>query len=251
MSEPGLSVVIPAYNEATRIHPSLDQVLTYLRARRCSFEVLVADDGSSDGTVEEVRRRGEPEVRVLPASRNEGKGAAVRRGVFASRGELVLVTDADQAISIEEVARFEEYLENGFALACGSRGLLDSRALTPLPFFRVRLGKTFNWIVRIVGLSDFRDTQCGFKLFRGRVAREIFSRCRANGFAYDVESLYIARQLGYRIVEVPVPWRHVPESRVHPLYHAIDMLWEVIRIRVAAWRGHYGAPKIDRDGLVQ
>jgi len=230
------SIVIPAYNEAQRIHSTLDKILAYFRNRGIPFEILVVDDGSGDTTVEEVELRGEPELGLVRLPSNRGKGAALRSGVAASRGDLVLITDADLAIPIEELSRFESALSAGFDLACGSREHSGSRSLTRLPFHRVLMGKTFNWIVRSMGLSQSRDTQCGFKLFRGEAAREVFPRCRVNRFAVDVEALLVARRLGYRIVEVPVSWRHVPVSRVHLLFDSAGMLLDVIRIRFHAWR---------------
>jgi dolichyl-phosphate beta-glucosyltransferase len=235
LTTPWLSIVIPAYNEVVRIRPTLDKLLDYFRSRGRSFEIIVVDDGSSDQTTSVVKRGTDPEVRVLSLPSNQGKGAAVRTGVAESRGDLVLITDADLAIPIEEIPQFEKWLEQGFAVACGSRGLPESRALTRLPIYRKRMGKLFNWMVRTLKLTDSRDTQCGFKLFRGPVARDVFSRCRVNRFAYDVEALRIAQRLGCRIAEVPISWRHIPESRVRPVSDAVRMLVDLLRIRARAW----------------
>lgn len=230
VSTPWLSVVIPAYNEAARIESTLDELVSYFRRRERGFEILVVDDGSRDETAALVQQRPDPEITLLRLIANQGKGAAVRKGIGESRGELVLVTDADLAIPIEEFRQFEAWLASGYNIACGSRGLPESRALTRLPLYRKRMGKIFNWMVRSLRLTRFRDTQCGFKLFQGDVAREIFGRCRVNRFAYDVESLRLAEKLGYRVVEVPISWRHVPESRVHPVHDAAKMLIDVMRI---------------------
>jgi glycosyltransferase involved in cell wall biosynthesis len=228
---PWLSIVVPAYNEATRIRNTLDKLLEYFRSDGRPFEILVVDDGSLDRTVEIVERGAEPELRVIRLSSNQGKGAAVRMGVAESTGALVLVSDADLAIPIEEFPQFEQWLEQGYDIACGSRGLPESRALSRLPVYRKRMGKLFNWMVRSLRLTKFRDTQCGFKLFQGAVAREVFSRSRVDRFAYDVEALRIAESLGYRIVEVPISWRHIPESRVHPFSDAMRMFVDLMRIR--------------------
>jgi dolichyl-phosphate beta-glucosyltransferase len=239
MTDPWLSVVIPAYNEAGRIQSTLDELLAYFRVMGKSFEVLVVDDGSRDRTAEEVERKSEPEVRVLRLARNKGKGAAVKRGVAVSRGEIVLLNDADSAFPIEQFERFRDRLDNGCDIAVGSRELPESSALTRLPFHRKRMGQTFNWLVRSMGLSHLKDTQCGFKLCRGSVVREVFSHCHINRFAFDVEWLYVARRLGYRVDEVPIAWRHVPVSRVHPVYDAARMLADIIRIRLRSWVGAY------------
>ena len=248
MSEPWLSIIIPAYNESRRIQATLDRVLAYLRGRRRSFEILVVDDGSQDATAESVRLRGEPEVVVLVSPANRGKGAAVRRGVAASKGENVLLTDADLSVPIEDIERLEPLLEGGAAVVCGSRGLPDSRILIPQPGYRQRMGRTFNWILRRLSLSNFRDTQCGFKLFRGSAARRIFSLCRVDGFAFDVEVLFLAQRMGYRAAEVPVRWQHVPESRVHPVLDASRMFFDVVWLRLAH-RNEESLESSDRRGL--
>ena len=236
MSSLWLSVVIPSYNESGRIDRTLDLVLDYLRRRQQPFELIVVDDGSTDGTADRVERRAEPEVRVMRLERNQGKGAAARCGVEASRGDYVLLTDADLSAPIEQLDRLEAALAAGYALACGSRGLPDSEILIRQPWYRELMGKIFNRLVRWLALSDFRDTQCGFKLFRAGAARDIFSRSSVDGFAFDVESLYLASKLGYPAVELPVPWRHVPESRVHAVKDSSRMLWDLIRIRLCTGR---------------
>ena len=229
-----LSVVIPAYNEATRIGPTLDRVLAYMRSRGEPFEVLVVDDGSVDGTAETVERRGDSEVRVLVLAANQGKGAAVRRGVEESTGEFILITDADLAAPIEDLERLEPFARNGHAVVCGSRALAESEIRIRQPFYRDRMGKMFNFIIRSLGLSSFHDTQCGFKLLRAGEAREIFARAHIDRFAFDVEILYLADQLGFKTAEVAVSWQHVPESRVHAVLDSARMLWDVIALRLRA-----------------
>ncbi len=235
MSEsPRLSVLIPAYNEASRIGPTLDRVLEYMRSRGESFEVLVVDDGSVDGTAKAVERRGDSEVRVLSLPSNRGKGAAVRRGVEESSGEFILVMDADLSAPIEDLERLAPLARNGHSVVCGSRALPESDIRTRQPFYRDRMGKSFNFIIRCLGLSRFHDTQCGFKLLRAREAREIFARCHIDRFAFDVEILYLAEQLGFKTAEVPVSWQHVPESRVHAIWDSARMLFDVVALRLRA-----------------
>ena len=243
MSRPHLSVVIPAYNEQSRIHPTLDRVLAYLRGRRQPFEVILVDDGSTDLTADAVARRADPEIVVMRSARNRGKGAAVRRGVLASRGAVVLVTDADLSAPVEELDRLETTLAAGSDVACGSRGLRASEIVTSQPVYRRQMGNTFNHILRLLALTSLRDTQCGFKLFRSEAAHDIFSRCTIDGFAFDVECLYLAERLGYRIAEVPVSWSHVPESRVHIAKDSARMLRDALKIRLAAWAGRYAKPR--------
>lgn len=231
-NRPYLSVVIPAYNEVVRIGSTLDVLLPYLRSRRFPFEVLVVDDGSVDGTIDAVEQRSDSEVTVIPMVRNQGKGRAVRLGVERSKGEFILVTDADLSVPIEDLERLEPYARNGHAVVCGSRGLAESDIRVRQTFYREQMGRIFNFIVRCLGLSSFHDTQCGFKLLRAREAREIFSHCRIQRFAFDVELLFVAHALGYQTTEVPISWRHVPESRVRPGRDAARMLWDVIGLRL-------------------
>ena len=187
-----------------------------------------------DGTAETVERRGDSEVRVLVLAANQGKGAAVRRGVEESTGEFILITDADLAAPIEDLERLEPFARNGHAVVCGSRALAESEIRIRQPFYRDRMGKMFNFIIRALGLSSFHDTQCGFKLLRTEEAREIFARTHIDRFAFDVEILYLAEQLGFKTAEVPVSWQHVPESRVHAVLDSARMLWDVIALRLRA-----------------
>ena len=225
-----LSVVIPAYNEASRIHFSLDRLLAYLRRRQRPFEVLVVDDGSRDDSAAQVRGRSDPEVRVIQLSPNRGKGAAVRCGISVAAGELILITDMDLSTPIEELERFEAALADGVSWVIGSRAISDSQ-----PYYRQFMGRTFNLVVRGLRLSSYRDTQCGFKLCRAAPARDVFSRCGVDGFAFDVETLYLATRLGYKTMDLLVTWQHVPESRVRPLRDSAQMLWDIFRIRLRAY----------------
>ncbi|MEZ5289722.1 MAG: glycosyltransferase family 2 protein [Vicinamibacterales bacterium] len=234
---PTLSVVIPAFDEAARIASTLTRLLDRLRARALSFEVIVVDDGSTDGTPAVVCARPDAEVRLVTLDRHQGKGAAVRRGVRESRGARILVSDADLSTPVEEFDRLEAALDGGVDIACASRGLRASTIVVSQPVYRRQMGNTFNVVIRLLGLTRLSDTQCGFKLYRGSVARDVFARCRLDGFAYDVECLYVAERLGYRVEEFPVAWAHVPESRVHLVRDSARMLGDVLRLRVAAWRG--------------
>jgi len=225
---PWLSVVIPAYNEERRLPATLNAVLADLRGRRRPFEVLVADDGSSDATARLAREAG-PEVRVLRLA-HRGKGAAVRDGVLASSGDLVLVTDADLSTPIEEVDLLVAALE-GCEVAIGSRNVAGARVAVRQRLDRHVMGRVFNLLVRVLLLPGLQDTQCGVKLFRRDVALAVFERCQSDGFAFDVEALSLARRLGHRVAEVPVEWRNSPDSRVRPLVDVPRMFWELLTIR--------------------
>lgn len=226
-----LSVVIPAYNEARRIGPSLDRLLAFLDRRAAASgsasEVLVVDDGSRDGTADAARRDG---VTVLGDGVNRGKGAALRRGVLASRGRLVLLSDADFSTPIEELSKLEAALKRA-PVAFGSRAVADARIERHQPLYRELMGKTFNVLIRLAGVRGLRDTQCGFKLLEGDVARRLFADLHTPGFAYDVELAWLARRSGLSIAEIGVVWVNSPDSRVRPIRDAINMLFEIARFR--------------------
>ena len=167
---PELSVVIPAFNEARRIGPSLERVSDFLQGRGTPYEILVADDGSTDGTSAVVVDAEVPHAKVLKSLRNQGKGAAVRRGVLASVGRRVLLSDADLSTPIEDLAKLEERLAVA-PVVLGSRAVKDSQVLKHQPMYRELMGKTFNKLIRLAGVWGIQDTQCGFKLLDGEVAR--------------------------------------------------------------------------------
>ncbi len=229
-SPPDLSVVIPAFNEAQRLGESLDLLGAYLVGRGLDHEILVADDGSSDGTAGVAAAFAERGVRVLRSDANRGKGDATRRGVAASRGRRVLLTDADLSTPIGELPRLEARAGEA-AVVLGSRAVSDARVLKHQPLYRELMGKTFNKLIRLAGVRGLSDTQCGFKLLDGDAARRLFARLVCRGFAYDVELVWLARRLGYRVVEVGVTWIDSPDSRVRPLVDPAHMLYEIARFR--------------------
>lgn len=233
-----LSVVIPAYDEAARLGPSLRRVVDYLRSRGVDYEVLVVDDGSGDGTAEVARGFAADGVRVLVHAENRGKGAALKTGVLASRGERVLLTDADLSTPIAELAKLEPRLAEA-ELVLGSRAVAGAEIRERQPIYRETMGKLFNLLIRLVGVRGLRDTQCGFKLLDGGAARAIFAQMTVDGFAYDVEMVCLARRLGYRVVEVGVVWSNSAASKVDPIRSSLAMIRDVLllRLRMARRRG--------------
>lgn len=240
---PGLSVVIPAFNEARRLGPTLDRVTEYLRARDGEHEVLVVDDGSTDDTARRVAAHPDPAVRLVRQEVNRGKGAALRRGVAESRGARVLLCDADLSTPIEDVERLDRHLDDGAHVAIGSRAAPGSEVHVHQPYYRELMGKIFNRIIRLLGVRGLRDTQCGFKLLDGDVARRLFRELRTEGFAFDVELVWLARRYGYRIDEVGVRWVDSPDSRVHALFDSAAMLRDVVLMR---WRHRRARSGTDR-----
>jgi dolichyl-phosphate beta-glucosyltransferase len=224
-----LSVVIPAYNEARRLGPTLDRVAAALVGRE--HEILVVDDGSTDGTAALVRAHAAPHLRLIELGTNRGKGAAIRRGVLASSGRRVLLCDADLSTPIEALSRLDAALDAGAEVALGSRAVATAEVRVRQPFYRELMGKTFNRLIRLLGVRGFRDTQCGFKLLDGEVGRQLFTRMRVDRFAFDVELVWLAMRLGHRVVEVGVPWVNSADSRVHPIFDSAGMIRDVLRIR--------------------
>jgi dolichyl-phosphate beta-glucosyltransferase len=238
-----LSVVIPAYNEARRLPPYLQSVVAYLDGRGLSHEILVVDDGSSDETATLAEQAGaqHPSIRLIRLGRNRGKGAAVRAGMQATRGDRRLFADADGATPIHEMERLEAAINNGADIAIGSRTLAsrDSRYHVQARLHRTLLGGLFNHVVRGLGIRDIHDTQCGFKLFRQSVAQDLFSVARIDGYGFDLELLYIAQQRGCRIAEIPINWADQPGSKVRVLPDGLRMLGEMLMIRRNHARGLY------------
>jgi dolichyl-phosphate beta-glucosyltransferase len=198
-----------------------------------AFEIIVVDDGSTDDTVtlvEQFRSRAR-EVRLIRFSRNQGKGAAVRAGMVAAVGDAVLFSDADLSTPIEEVEPALKLIREGSDVVIGSRALAGSQVLVHQTLLRESLGRLFNRLIRAFLRIPFRDTQCGFKLFRREAAHAVFQRARIDGFAFDVETILIALRSGYRVRELPVRWVNDPESRVTLLHHPAQMLADLWRIR--------------------
>ncbi|WP_373865120.1 glycosyltransferase [Streptomyces rishiriensis] len=233
-----LSVVIPAYNEERRLGPTLDAVGRHLDATGSpwgSWEILVADDGSTDATRELVTVRRDPRVQLVAGSGNRGKGHALRLGVAASRGRRVLVMDADLATPVEELERLEKALAAGHAAAIGSRAVPGATLGNRQHRTRELLGAAGNLLIRRTTLRGIRDTQCGFKLFDGDKARAAFAASRLNGYAIDVEVLRHFQRAGWPVAEVPVHWSHRPGSKIRPADYP-RVLRDLVRLRVPAPR---------------
>jgi dolichyl-phosphate beta-glucosyltransferase len=239
---PSLSIVIPAFNEQVRLPETIRRIESYLQQLNPRFhEILIVNDGSTDGTVDAIRQFSEanPCIRVLSNPGNKGKGYSVRHGMLEARGDWTLFTDADLSTPIEELEKLWCAASRERAeIAIGSRALDRSLIGVHQPGLRESAGKFFNGIMRLTIGLPLADTQCGFKLFRSDVARHVFTRQRLERFGFDVEVLYIARRLGYRIVEVPVRWNHAEGSKVGMLT-GLHAFAELGTIRLNAARGLY------------
>jgi len=238
---PVLSVVVPAFDEAERLGASVTRILHYLDSRPYASELILVLDGGRPGAAAAVEAvaGGRPEVRVLDNGVNRGKGYSVRRGMCASRGEYVLFADADLSLPIEDADRFVDVLRAGADVAIASRAHPESRVIGAPQRMRMSLGRVFNWIVQRAALPGVADTQCGFKAFRGDLARAIFPRQRSDRFGFDVEVLRLVRRRGGRIVEVPVTCEYREGSSVRRVRDGASMLGDLAAIRWREWRGEY------------
>jgi dolichyl-phosphate beta-glucosyltransferase len=228
-----LSIVIPCYNEEQRLPQTIEHIERYLDGKDAGYELILVDDGSSDGTrmVMDAAAERNRFVRLEALPRNRGKGRALAEGVAVAKGSEILVTDADLSTPIEELPKLQAELEKGAGVAIASRAVRGSRVEVSQPVYRVLMGKAFNLLVQAVLLPGIWDTQCGFKLFRADVAHEAFAELTTDGFGYDPEVLYRAKKRGVRIAEVPVIWRNSAPTKVSPIKSSLDMFRHVLRIR--------------------
>lgn len=231
-AEPDVSVVVPCYQEAERIVASLEAIRRHLDSCFAGrWEVVIVDDGSTDGTAGVVDGT-DPRVRLIRFPSNRGKGAAVRAGMLAARGRLRLMSDADLATPIEELARLVDSARRGADIVIGRRTGPRSRVTFRQPWYRQTMGKVFNLVGRLMFNVPYQDTQCGFKLFTDRAAEAVFRRCRINRFAFDFECLLLARQLGLKVAECYVLWTHVERSRVRLVADSASMFLSLLKLRV-------------------
>jgi glycosyltransferase involved in cell wall biosynthesis len=241
VAAPWLSVIVPAYNEAVRIAPTLETIRDYLGAQSYAAELLVIDDGSDDGTFQvvcETARQWPLAMRAFRYQPNAGKGYALKYGVAQACGEYLLCCDADLSVPIDHTAAFLTRLVAGADVIIGSRKLPGAQIDVRQPWLRERLGAGFTRLVRWL-IADVSDATCGFKAFRSAAARDLFARVRLADWSFDAEVLYLARALGYRLGEEPVRWRNRPGTKVRLRRDVLRALAGLSRIRLTAARGGY------------
>jgi dolichyl-phosphate beta-glucosyltransferase len=227
-----LTVVMPVYKEHRRLIAAVDSLIAFMeRTEDVSVDVIFVDDGSPDDTADILNAylvdRDDPRMRLLRYAVNRGKGYAVKTGVRAARGDLILMSDADLSTPLEDWRVLYAALQEGADIACGSRAVRGAHIGKPPPLFRRLLSRVFNLLVRAAGVHGIRDTQCGFKLFKAEAARAVFGQLRTDRFAFDVEVIACARDLGYRVAEVPVNWDYSGHSTVRVFSSGGRMVWDL------------------------
>ncbi len=229
-NNPYLSIIIPAYNEEKRIGDSLDKILKFLAGFDYTFEIIVVDDGSSDGTSDIVNKYGN-NIHLISQPGNMGKGAAVRAGMLAAKGELRVFSDADLSTPIHELNKVIPIINEGYDIFIGSRALDYSSIKEHQPFYREFMGKTFNKIVQALVIKGIKDTQCGFKAFTKEASETVFRQAKIDGFGFDVEILYLANKAGLKAKEVSVEWYNDERSKVNPVTDSLKMFLELLKIK--------------------
>jgi dolichyl-phosphate beta-glucosyltransferase len=235
------SIILPAFNERARIAATLDKILAHASERGWNVEIIVVNDGSSDGTAEIVCQyaRKHAVLRLLENPGNRGKGFSVRNGMLHAKGDVLLFSDADLSSPIEEADKLFAAIVEGADIAIGSRWLDARLQIRRQPLYRRLFGRIFNLALRMILGLQFKDTQCGFKAFTRRSAQTIFPLQRIEHWGFDPELLYLARKFGFIIREIPVAWSHREGTRIHPLRDGIRMFGELLRVRWYALKGSY------------
>ncbi len=236
-----LSIIIPCYNEAQRLPATLRDIAKYLIGSDLTVEIIVVDDGSKDDTVAVANSMTKllPMLRVLPFTKNQGKGHAVKHGMLATKGKLALFMDADNSTPIREVAKLLPFITQN-EVVIGSRHLHESNVVIKQPFYRIVISRLGNLLIQALLIRGVRDTQCGFKLFQTAAAHKIFALQRTTGFGFDMEVLAIAQSIfHYKIKEVPVSWYNSKDSRVRPIHDAWRTLNDLFRIKHNLVSGAY------------
>ncbi|MEI7901521.1 MAG: dolichyl-phosphate beta-glucosyltransferase [bacterium] len=232
-----LTLVIPVYKEHRRMEESLEKVAAFVAAtEEVSVDAIFVDDGSPDNSASIINAfladRDDPSLRLIRYPVNQGKGYAVKTGVLAAEGDLILMSDADLSTPLEDWRPLKAAIDAGADIACGSRAVRGAHIGKPPPLHRRLLSRIFNLLVHVAGVHGIRDTQCGFKLFRAEAAKQVFGQMRTRRFAFDVEMIALARDLGYQVAEVPVNWDYSGHSTVRIFSSGGRMLFDVFLLAV-------------------
>lgn len=236
-----ITIVIPAYNEEKRIIPTLKSIVAYFSKKLIPHEIIVVDDGSTDGTVKALcnLKTTYPQISVYSLDKNSGKGKAVRTGMLKGEGDFILFMDADSSTSIEEFEKFLPFIKLGKEILVGNRKKQGSRIIEHQPFVREFFGKGFTWLSNIITQAHVSDFTCGFKCLSKKATKDIFTKAVIDDWSFDAEILFIARAIGYEIIEVPVTWKHDRATKVRLLHDILHSLRGLFRISLYASKGIY------------
>jgi dolichyl-phosphate beta-glucosyltransferase len=226
-----LSIIVPAFNEEKNIVDSIENIKKYFSKSKTRYEIIVVDDGSSDNTADLVRKKF-PDVKLIVNPENRGKGFSVRQGVINSKGDAVFIIDTDLYVMINEFSKLRRWYVFGYPFCIGSKKRKGCSRSIDFPISRKILGRFYSLLVKLFLLKGIEDTQCGFKLYEGRAAREIFSKQKIDGFGFDVETLLLAKRAGIKIKEIPLSLRsHPRQSKVNIIKAPVRMFVELLEIK--------------------
>ncbi len=234
------SIIIPAYNEKDRILGTLNNIYKYFKGK--NSEIIIVDDGSTDNTASFIEYEKENianNIKTISYQPNQGKGYAVKTGVEKAQGEFILFTDADNSTPIEEFAKLDTGIKQGFDIAIGSRYLKNSAVKIKQSILRILIGRLGNLLIQLLLVKNIKDTQCGFKLFKNKIAKNIFSKQTIYGWGFDMEILVIAQLFKYKIIEIPVDWYNSSASKFSPVKDTLQTLSELIKIKINLITGKY------------
>jgi dolichyl-phosphate beta-glucosyltransferase len=243
MKNLSVSVIVPCYNEADVIAGTIEKIDAFFRKKNLKGEIIIVDDGSTDETSKKAAEsKTQLPIKIL-RQKNKGKGASVKKGVLNSKSDLILFTDADLSTDISELDKFIPDIQKGFDIIIASRDMPESKLCPAQPIFRRFIGYLCKLFVRIIVMQGFHDTQCGFKLFTVTSAKKIFPLLKTKGFAFDIEVLYLAKKLGFKVKEVGVIWRNSPNSRVNPVIDPLKFFVQIFLIKLRIILREYRSKK--------
>lgn len=245
-----ISVIVPCFNEERTIYKNVKKIAEFLESNFSSFELVVVNDGSTDRTLKELEKAtSEVPLRIISNAKNQGKGSAVKDGFLGCRddSEIVMFMDADLAIPIEELPAFVEGIHRGFDIVIASRFVPGAKKLEPVPWYRIIMEKVFR-LMRMIILNNWsvKDTQCGFKVFSHKAARNIFPSLKVRRFAFDAEIIFLAKKWGYKVKELPISLQNPRYSHIRIFLDPLNMSLDLIRVRLNYLLGKYRKP-IDND----
>jgi len=246
-----LSIIIPAYNEEKRLPKTLVNIISFLNKEKIEAEILIVNDGSKDQTEKVAREMAETNsfLKIISYEQNKGKGGAVKEGINQAQGDYLVFLDADNSTPISEIIPLLNNLAQGYDLVIGSRRVKGAKILKKQPLLRQILSQGFNFLIKVIlGLVDYKDTQCGFKGFRQQAGKNIFSKAKINGFAFDAELLCLANLLGYKVLEMSVAWQDEKQSTLR-IKSVWNIFWESLKIKRNILRGDYGTKNIINFGF--